>query len=169
MSDRESTIRNVLVTYFPMFIAVLSLVTSIFNGYLNARFVELIELNLGRTAYMSTCKDIIDAYFQVKFRAGLVNASAERERAGGTAPPTAEQVDAANAVTRFAALGTFLANLSDDAAREQYTQLSLQLEKIVNEARRTPPAEFQKVFEPADRMFTGMNEECVKLARRAGM
>ena len=165
MSDRKSTIRNILVTYFPMFIAVLSLVTSIFNGYLNARFVELIELNLGRTAYMSTCKDIIDAYFQVKFRAGLVNASAERERSGGAAsrpsrwtpptpPPGSRRSDLlANATTWHAALH----------------ELSLQLEKIVNDARRAPPAEFQKMFASTDRMFTGMNEECVKLARRAGM
>jgi hypothetical protein len=35
MSERETTIRTVAVTYFPMLIAVLSLVTSIYNGYLN--------------------------------------------------------------------------------------------------------------------------------------
>ena len=68
-----------MVSYFPMFIATLSLVTSIFNGYLNSQFVDLIQRNLGRTEYMRTCKDVIDAYFQVKFRAGLVSANGERE------------------------------------------------------------------------------------------
>ena len=40
MSEREVTIRTAVVTYFPMFIAVLSLVTSIYNGYLNGKFVD---------------------------------------------------------------------------------------------------------------------------------
>jgi hypothetical protein len=35
MSEREVTVRTVVVTYFPMFIATLSLITSIYNGYLN--------------------------------------------------------------------------------------------------------------------------------------
>ena len=72
MSEREVTIRTAVVTYFPMFIAVLSLVTSIYNGYLNGKFVDIIQRNFGRTEYLRTCKEIIDAYFQVKFRAGLV-------------------------------------------------------------------------------------------------
>ena len=58
-------------TYFPMFIATLSLVTSIYNGYLNNQFVDLIQRNVGRAEYMRTCKDVIDAYFQVKFRAAV--------------------------------------------------------------------------------------------------
>ena len=83
MSEREVTIRTAVVTYFPMFIAVLSLVTSIYNGYLNGKFVDIIQRNFGRTEYLRTCKEIIDAYFQVKFRAGLVSESSERDRAGG--------------------------------------------------------------------------------------
>ena len=83
MSEREVTIRTAVVTYFPMFIAVLSLVTSIYNGYLNNKFVEIIQRNFGRTEYLRTCKEIIDAYFQVKFRAGIVSESSERDRASG--------------------------------------------------------------------------------------
>ena len=82
MSEREATIRTAVVTYFPMFIAVLSLVTSIYNGYLNDKFVDIIQRNIGRTEYLRTCKEIIDAYFQVKFRAGIVSENAEREPAG---------------------------------------------------------------------------------------
>ena len=48
MSERETRIRSIVITYFPMFIATLSLVTSIYNGYLNARFVDIIQRNLGR-------------------------------------------------------------------------------------------------------------------------
>ena len=69
------------MTYFPMFIATLSLVTSIYNGYLNNRFVDLIQRNIGRTEYMRTCKEMIDAYFQVKFRAAVISRNREQARA----------------------------------------------------------------------------------------
>jgi hypothetical protein len=164
VSERESTIRAAMTTYFPMFIAVLSLITSIYNGYLNNKFVNIIQGNLGRAEHMRTCKDIIDAYFQVKFRAGLINESAERAM---PAAATAEQREAINAVNKFAALGTYLANLRDTAARERYTSLSDELAKIVDRARRTPPAEFAKLFETSDRMFDQMNDDCVKSAKSA--
>ena len=147
-----------------MLIAVLSLLTSIFNGYLNNKFVGIIQSNLGRGEYMRTCKEIIDAYFQVKFRAGLIHANGTVAGAAGS--PTA-QVDAANAVNKFAALGTYLANLRDDERRGQYTELSRQLDKIVSEAGRTSPDQLNNLFEPADRLFYDMNNDCVKSAKAA--
>ncbi len=41
----ESRFRAAALLYFPMFIATLSLVTSIYNGYLNSRFVDFIQRN----------------------------------------------------------------------------------------------------------------------------
>src|SRR5215813_5542885 len=138
MADSNSKLRIAVVTFFPMFIATLSLVTSIFNGYLNNRFVDLIQHNFGRAEYMRTCKETIDAYFQVKFRAGLISASGERERLGAPDPnPEALQVDAAAAVSKFAAIGTYLANLRDDAVRARYTELTQALEKAVADAKHT--------------------------------
>ena len=164
MSERETRVRTVLMTYFPMFIATLSLVTSIYNGYLNSLFVDLIQRNVGRIEYMRTCRDAIDAYFQVKFRASVV--SRNRENAGATrnAGMTSEQIEAANAVARMGALGTYLANLRDDSIRARYTQLSMAVEKAVNEAMSTPPAGVGKLFEPADRIFNDLNADCVKSA-----
>ena len=165
MSERESAIRSVLVTYFPMLIAALSLITSIFNGYLNNKFVGIIQGNLGRGEYMRTCKEIIDAYFQVKFRTGLIASD------GAAAPATAistQQIEAANAVSHFAALGTYLANLRDDeSVRVRYTELSRELERTVGAASRTPPAERSSLFDPADRLFGEMNDDCVKSAKAA--
>ena len=74
----ESRVRAVLLGYFPMFIATLSLVTSIYNGYLNSRFVDFIQRNAGRTEYLRTCKEIIDAYFQIKVRIAAVSAAGAR-------------------------------------------------------------------------------------------
>ena len=160
VSEREATIRTAVVIYFPMFIATLSLITSIYNGYLNNRFVEIIQRNLGRAEAMRTCKEIIDAYFQVKFRTGLVSENAARAGA------SAGGVDAANAVNKLGALGTYLANFSDDATRERYTQLTSELDKVVKQASRTKPGDLAKLFEPADQMFSGLNSDCVKTARQ---
>lgn len=166
-SERETRVRSILVTYFPMFIAALSLVTSIYNGYLNNRFVDLIQRNVGRTEYMRTCKDVIDAYFQVKFRASVVSRNRENASPGGAAmnsTMTSEQIEAANAVARLGALGTYLANLRDEAVRVRYTELSRAVDKAVAEARQTPPAGLDKLFEGADRIFADLNADCVKSA-----
>src|SRR6185503_14790590 len=113
MSEQREKIRVTLVTFFPMFIATLSLMAAIFNGYLNSRFIDIIQRNVGRSEYMRTCKEAIDAYFQVKFRAGVLAQSASAAPAPASAAPTPAAVDAANAVAKFAALGTYLANLRD--------------------------------------------------------
>jgi hypothetical protein len=168
MSEAESKTRAAAVIYFPMFIATLSLVTSIYNGYLNNRFVELIQENLGRTEAMHTCKDVIDAYFQVKFRAGIVSENGARERATGTPVPgaAAAQIEALNAVNKVGALGTYLANLSNERARDHYTRLTEELEKIAKEAPRLAPADLNSRFGAADELFSGMNSDCVKSAKR---
>ena len=167
MSERETAVRTVVVTYFPMFIATLSLITSIYNGYLNNKFVDIIQRNITRTEYLKTCKEIIDAYFQVKFHAALVSENAARDRASGARQPASVAlIDAENAVNKFAALGTYLANLRDDTSREQYTHLSRELDKIVREAVNTPSADLDKRFEAANQMFTDMNNDCVKTAKR---
>ena len=166
----QSRFQTVVMTYFPMFIAALSLCTSIYNGYLNNKFVDLIQNNTARVESLRTCKEIIDAYFQVKFRVGVISSNAERAGTGdgagaGTAAASPALTEAANAVSKFAALGTYLANLRDDATRARYTQLTLELEKIVTQAVRTPRADLDKLFETADKMFSVMNDDCVKSAK----
>lgn len=74
----ETRTRAVLLGYFPMFIATLSLLTSIYNGYLNSKFVDLIQSNVGRVEYMKSCREIIDTYFQVKVRLGVLNAAGDK-------------------------------------------------------------------------------------------
>ena len=67
MSEREVTIRTAVVTYFPMFIAVLSLVTSIYNGYLNGKFVDIIQRNFGRTEYCALARRLSTLIFRLSF------------------------------------------------------------------------------------------------------
>ena len=167
MSDGDSRVRTVLMTYFPMFIATLSLVTSIYNGYLNNKFVDLIQRNLTRGEALRTCKEVIDAYFQVKFRIGIVSENGEHERKTGSPAPgaAAARIEALNAVNKIGALGTYLANMHDDTTRDRYTHLTMELEKITKEAAALAPAEVEKRFVPADTLFEGLNNDCVKSAK----
>jgi hypothetical protein len=145
-----------MLGYFPMFIATLSLVTSIYNGYLNSRFVDFIQRNAGRTEYLRTCKEIIDAYFQIKVRVTAVNSAGDK---------TFAQSEAANAVARFGALGTYLANLRDEPTRQRYTQLTVDLEKLSGDAAHLSGAELGKRYEVPDREFYEMNSDCIKSAK----
>ena len=138
LQSRESRVRTAILIYFPMFIATLSLVTSIYNGYLNSKFVDFIQRNAGRTEYLRTCKEIIDAYFQAKVRIGAVNGAGDKASASA-------QTEAANAVAKFGALGTYLANLRDETTRQRYTQLTDDLEKLVGDA-----ASFRRVSSASD-------------------
>src|SRR5262245_26453500 len=158
METSDGQWRPIVITFFPMFIAALSLLTSIYNGYLNNRFVDLIENNIARVEYMKTCKEIIEAYFQVKAKAGALSAL-------GAAAASRDEAGATEAIARFGALATYLANLRDERIREGYTRLTLALDKIVGDARQTARETLPKLLEPVDRDFAALNEDCVRSAK----
>jgi hypothetical protein len=58
-----------------------------------------------------------------------------------------------------------LANLQPDA-RERYTHLSVELEKTLNAAPQLALGDLNKRLEQTDQMFTGMNDDCVKMANQ---
>lgn len=167
MAEPQSRLRATVTVYFPMFIAVLSLVTAIYNGYLNNRFVTLIQGNVGRVEYLKTCRDIIDSYFQVKFRTDLMRARAAREGSAAVAL-SPERIEALNAVSKFGALGTYLANLRDENVRREYTNLTRELEAAVGRAGLAE-VETGKLFSAADAMFGKLNDDCIKSAQSAPM
>jgi hypothetical protein len=155
--SEETRTRTAIVTYFPMFIATISVIASIYSAWLFARSVEVMQRNVVRFETMRACRDAIEAYSQVKLKAVVV-------AAGGADPATAAN-EATTAVAKFAAIGTYLANIGDDTARERYTRLSHELARVIVAARSTPPAEIDKLFGPADELFTGMNDDCVRTSR----
>lgn len=152
----ETRLRTVSLSYFPMFIATLSLFTSIYGSYLNSKFVDFIQRNAGRTEYLRTCKEIIDAYFQIKMRISAVS---------GDNASASSRVEAANAVAKFGALGTYLANLRDETTRVRYTQLTSDLEKLSSDAAHLSAADLGKRYEAPDREFYEMNSDCIKSAK----
>jgi hypothetical protein len=141
-----------------MFIATLSLVTSIYNGYLNNRFLDFMQRNTGRTEYLRTCKEIIDAYFQIKMRVEAISAA-------GPAAGASAQSEAAFAVGKFGALGTYLANLRDETMRAQYTQVTVLLDAIAKDAAKLSSQDLNRRYDEADREFAKMNTDCIKSAK----
>lgn len=153
--------RTAVITFFPMLIAVLSLVTSIYNGYLNNRFVSLIQGNLGRSEYMRTCRDVIDAYFQVKYRVGVATSGSGAAAAGGQAA----QIEAGNSVARFGALATYLANLRTEEIRARYTELYAKLAAYAGMSPATSAEDRAKLLREADALFDKLNDDCVTSAQ----
>jgi len=166
-------LRTALLTYFPMLIAVMSLGMSIFQGLLfersielSQRSIDLLERNVARGEYIRTCREAIETYFQVKQKVSVLMPAADRSNVVGASRVTeASRLDAQAAIAKFGGLGTYLANFQDPGTRARYTELTRTLTGIFENARTTPLAEIDKTFEPADKLFTSMNDDCVRLAR----
>lgn len=153
------------LTYVSFFVAALSLVTSMYQGYLNTRFVELIQSGVARSETARICKDLIDAFFQIKYRTGALIAVLEREKNPNAPGVIAASGEAQNAVNRFGAYGTYLANFQGEKKRYEYTMLSRELSRVVEVAHKSSPAgDPEKLFGKADEMFGVMNADCVKSA-----
>jgi hypothetical protein len=155
---RNDHVHSTLVTYFPMFIATLSVLSSIYQGYLFAYSIDVIQRNVSRSEYLRTCREIIDTYFQVKLAVTQLAEPAAN-------PPASAVASAHNLVGKFGALGTYLANFQDDEIRVRYTGLSNELSRLVGNARDRSAGDINKRFAEADRLFGQMNEDCVRLAQ----
>jgi hypothetical protein len=154
-----------IVSSLSFLIATMSLAAAFYQGYLNTRNLEIIQRDVARREYIRTCKEIIETYFDVKLKVGSIMAAASRER-----PAAAEslpELEALVAVSRFGALGTFLANFQDEGVRTRYTALTHELGNAVAAARQSGPRDLDKLFEGADRLFGQMNDDCVKLSKVA--
>lgn len=153
-----------IFAYVSFFVAALSLVTSMYQGYLNTRFVELIQSGVARAETARICKDLIDAFFQIKFRTEGLVAALEREKNPNSPGVVSASADARSAVSRFGAYGTYLANFQGEKKRYEYTMLSRELARIVESAHKLPAAEPSALFGKADEMFGVMNADCVRSA-----
>jgi hypothetical protein len=139
------------LTHVSLAVATLSLGAALFQGYLNSRNLDVVQRDIGRREHLRACKEVIEAYFDAKLRI---------ERAWGEAAAD-RRFEARQAVARFAALGTYLANFQDEAARVRYTELSRELDRLAGEGG---PAAFAR----ADEVFAAMNADCVRSTRFEG-
>lgn len=150
--------------YISFFVAALSLVATMYQAYLNTRYVELIQTSVARGETARVCKDLIDVYFQIKFRTGALASAMDREKNPNTPSVIAASSEALNTVSRFSAFGTYLANFQGEERRAQYTALSNELSRIVDLVHKTPVADPSKLFDKADELFGTMNADCVRSA-----
>jgi len=151
-----------LLALLSIVLALLSVCAALYQNYIQTKYVETIQRNVSRSEYNRACRDIIEAYFQVKLKVGFMLS----EHAGAAMPATAE-MEAANAVSRVGAFGTYLANFQNEDIRYRYTQLTLELQHIVLAARQSGERDLEKIFAKADELFTSLNDDCVKTAKAA--
>ncbi|MBN8944129.1 MAG: hypothetical protein J0H01_31765 [Rhizobiales bacterium] len=142
-------------------LAGLSLGVAAYQSYSHGRSLEIVQRNVIRAEYLRTCREIIDAYFQIKMRAYAMNEASNTLRPADAA----SQREAEAVVFKFGALGTFLANFRDDTVRERYTQLSWKLLALVRETYKMPRPDFDKAYGEADGLFDDMNQDCARTAR----
>jgi hypothetical protein len=89
--------------------------------------------------------------------------------AGASRVSEASRLDAQAAIAKFGGLGTYLANFQDAGTRARYTELTKLLSDIYDNARNTPLANIDRVFAPADKLFSQMNDDCARLSRTMGL
>lgn len=161
-----STNRSTLVALFSVLLAILSVCAALYQNYIQTKYVDAVQRNVTRNEYIRACRDVIETYFQVKLKVGLIVAAAARgEMAGATS--NMFEIEAVNAVARFGGIGTYLANFQDEDTRFRYTQLTRELTRIVTTVRSVPAANADALFAEADTLFAQMNDDCVKTARAA--
>jgi hypothetical protein len=153
-----------IFAYISFFVAALSLVATMYQAYLNTRYVELIQTSVQRGETARICKDLIDAFFQIKFRTAAVASALEREKNPNTPSVIAASSEALSAVSRFSAYGTYLANFQGEEKRAQYTALSNELMRVVELTYKSPTGDTAKLFGKADELFGTMNADCVRSA-----
>jgi len=163
-------LNGMLTTYMPIAIALFSLGLSLYQGMLFRESIDIMQRNVARGEYARTCREIIETYFQIKPRIGALMQAADRGNvAGASRVSEASRLDAQAAIAKFGGLGTYLANFQDAGTRARYTELTKLLSVIYDNARNTPVTDIDRVFTPADRLFSQMNDDCARLSRAMGL
>ena len=108
-------------------IALLSLAAALFQGYINARNLAVVQRDLARREHVRGCKEAAELFFEAKSR---IARYAARQRQG----VADDGFDAALATGRLAAVSTYLANFGDGATRETYTAFSTAMRSLLDGA-----------------------------------
>ncbi|GAU85118.1 hypothetical protein [Bosea sp. BIWAKO-01] len=136
-------------------VALMSLGASILQNVNYARSIDSVQRNVLRAESLRSCKDIIAVFFEFRLKAEAANMSGE----GGMT-----SIELKGLAYRFGALGTFLANFQEQPSRDRYSALAWHLNRIAGEGAKLPKAEFDALFNEADKQFGAINDDCVKAA-----
>lgn len=155
--------RTVPISFVSLAIASLSMVTAMYQGWLQTENMASMTRDIARREQIRVCKDVIEAYFEAKLRIGLLADKMGRTELFLTLTTPSEQ--AAVAVSRIGAFGTFLANVQGEDARARYTSLTRELETVLEATLAGAVTDRDGLFREADRLFAVLNEDCVASAR----
>jgi hypothetical protein len=151
-SSSSSSNRLAMVS---VIVALMSLAASVLQNVNYARSIDSVQRNVLRAESLRSCKDIIAVFFEFRLKAEAANA---------TGPGAMTAFELKGLAYRFGALGTFLANFQEQAARDRYSALSWQLNRIAEEGVGLPKPQFDALFNEADKQFGAINGDCVKAA-----
>jgi hypothetical protein len=171
--SRSPQVRSNLPLYLLALTTVLALGVVAYQTYLLRQSLNVIDRASQRmdrvqqqNEYVRACRDLSDAYFLVKQRVAPLMAVPDRSNIAGAARISEiNRIEAQDAVARFAALGAFLGNAQDAAARERHGQLSRVLTRLAEDAKGMQLTEFDKAFEPADKLFVQVNSDCARVSQ----
>jgi hypothetical protein len=150
-----------LLTYFAVILSVFALALSAYQGYVFNRSIDMMERNVSRGEFVRACRDMAGAYYEVKQKASVLMPAADRGNIAGASRVTeANRLEAQAAITKFGNLSNYLASFQDISARVQYNELTKTLNGILDVARTTPLTDLDRVFAPADKLFTAMSDDC---------
>ena len=145
-------------------LALMSVSAALYQNYIYTQQLDAIQRNVTRGEYIRACRDVIETYFNIKLQVGFIT----MERAAEPSAQTSRRMhtmEGANVVSRFGALGTYLANFQNEDVRYRYTMLTRELSRIVLAAPQSSETDVDKLFAKADEMFATMNDDCVKSAK----
>jgi hypothetical protein len=170
---QQVKVRSNIPLYLLALTTVLALGAVAYQTYLLRQSLSIIERASQRmdrvqhqNEFVRACRDLSDAYFLVKQRVAPLMAVPDRSNIAGAARISEiNRLEAQDAVARFAALGAFLGNAQDAAARERYGELSRVLTRLAEDAKGMPLTEFDKAFEPADKLFAQVNSDCARMSQ----
>jgi hypothetical protein len=171
--SRGTQVRSNLPLYLLALTTLLALGAVAYQTYLLRQSLNIIDRASQRmdrvqqqNEYVRACRDLSDAYFLVKQRVAPLMAVPDRSNIAGAARISEiNRIEAQDAVARFAALGAFLGNAQDAAARERHGELSRVLTRLAEDAKGMQLTEFDKAFEPADKLFAQVNSDCARVSQ----
>ncbi len=158
MTETSASASRFSLTHVSLCVAALSFGAAMFQGYVNSRNLEIVQRDIGRREHIRACREAIEGFFDVKLRIARMIELARP----GAAP---DAFDANMAVSRFGAIGTYLANFQGEDARYDYTLLTRELQRLVDAAKAGGVAADDSFFKAANGMFDKMNSDCVRSSR----
>src|SRR5437588_10567101 len=90
--------RPALIVVLSILLAAMTTSAALYQNYIYTRQLDAIQRNVTRGEYIRACRDVIEAYFQVKLQVGFIMMN--HGRAAGAPPPgRMHEMEAANAVS----------------------------------------------------------------------